>query len=393
MRVFACAIGSMGDVNPVIALGSALRQRGHEVFVLTTADARDKIRASGLCAHTVLAQQEWDAWRALPREADPDRENMKAWIHLALPAVAETIRFVWKHFVPGDSIGLAPAMTGAGFPFLREKFGIPHIELQYAPRDHHDAGQFDRMFGEVLNDIRQSVKLPPMHDGWLRWLLTPDRVIGLYPRWFLDASEVERPARVEATHYVFDRSDDASPLPASLLEFLDQGTAPLVITFGTYASADSALYESAIEACASLGERLVILTKYTAQLPSPLPAGCIAEQYVSLKHLFPRVAAVIHHGGAGTIAQAFRAGVPQVVCPMAFDQFVNADRVVSLGCGTRIDVADFKVDVVRYVIRNTLGDARLRAAAEAVSNRIDDDAVSAICELIERYARELGVTA
>lgn len=392
MRVFACAVGSLGDVNPVISLGGALQQRGHEVFVLTTADAQSKVRASGLHAHAVLGQQEWDAWRALPREPEPHLENMKAWIHMALPAVAETIRFVWQEFVPGGSIGLAPAMTGAGFPFLREKFQMPLVEIQYAPRDHLDAGEFDQMFGEVLNDIRQSIALPPMQDGWLRWLLTPDRALGLYPAWFLEASDIERPAHVTPTHYLFEPQDDAQPLPESLTDFLDRGTPPLVVTFGTYVTTDSVLYANAIEACAAIGERLVILTRYPEQLPSPLPPGCVAMPYVSLRQLFPRAAAVIHHGGAGTIAQAFRAGVPQIVCPMAFDQFVNADRVVALGCGIRIDVADFTVDVIRSVAASLTADTRIRTAAQATACRVDDDAASRICDLVERYARELGVT-
>ncbi|WP_313918060.1 glycosyltransferase [Tahibacter sp.] len=393
MIVFACAIGSLGDVNPVISLGSALQQRGHRVFVLTTADAETKVRESGLHAHAVLSQQQWDSWRTLPRESEPHLENMKAWIHMALPAVAETIRFVWQEFVPGDSIGLAPAMTGAGFPFLREKFQMPLIEIQYAPRVHLDAGEFDQMFGDVLNGIRKSIRLPPMQEGWLRWLLTPDRALGLYPEWFLDASDLERPANVIPLHYLFESQDDSRALSEELVDFLARGKAPLVVTFGTYAQTDAALYANAIEACVSIGERLVVLTRYPEQLPSPLPSGCMSVPYVSLKQLFPYASAVIHHGGAGTVAQAFRAGVPQIICPIAFDQFANADRVVALGCGTRIDRAEFRVDLITHVVANTVADAHMTQAAKVVAGRIDDDATSRVCEFIERYARELGVKA
>lgn len=393
MIVFACAIGSLGDVNPVISVGSALQQRGHRVFVLTTEDAESKVRESGLHAHAVLSQQEWDAWRSLPRESEPDLEILKAWVHVALPAVAETIRFIWREFVPGDSIGLAPAILGAGFPFFREKFQMPLIEVQYAPRLERDSGSFDQMFGDVLNRIRKSIRLPPMQDGWLRWLMTPDRTLGFYPEWFLDASDLERFATVTPMHYLFESQDDDRALPGELMDFLDRGKAPLVVTFGTFARTESALYANAIEACVSIGERLVVLTRYPEQLPSPLPAGCIAVPYVSLKQLFAHVSAVIHHGGAGTIAQAFRAGVPQIICPLAFDQFINADRVVALGCGTRIDRDEFQVDLIKRVVANTVADAHMTQAAKVISGRIDDDATPRICDLIERYARELGVTA
>lgn len=393
MIVFACAIGSLGDVNPVISLGSALQQRGHRVFVLTTEDAESKVRESGLHAHAVLSQQEWDAWRSLPLESEPDLENLKAWVHVALPAVAETIRFIWREFVPGDSIGLAPAMLGVGFRFFREKFQMPLIEVQYAPRLERDPGEFDQMFGDVLNRIGKSIRLPPMQDGWLRWLMTPDRALGFYPEWFLDGSDLERFASVTPMHYLFEPQDDDRALPGELMDFLDRGTAPLVVTFGTFARTESALYANAIEACVSIGERLVVLTRYPEQLPSPLPAGCIAVPYVSLKQLFAHASAVIHHGGAGTIAQAFRAGVPQIICPLAFDQFINADRVVALGCGTRIDRAEFQVDLIRRVVANTVADAHLIQAAKVIAGRIDDNATPRVCDLIERYARELGVTA
>lgn len=391
MKIFAAAVGSLGDVNPIISLGNALQRRGHQVFVLTTADAEGKVRSSGLHAHVVLGQQEWDAWRALPREAEPDLENMKAWVHTALPAVAETLRFVWQEFVPDRSIGLAPAMSGAGFPFLREKFGIPLIEVQYAPRNYLDRGEFDQMFGEILNRIRQRFKLPPMQSGWLRWLLTPDRALGLYPDWFLDATDAGSADRVTPVHYLFEPKDDARPLPAELTEFLDRGPPPLVITLGTYATADAQLYANAIEACVAIGHRLVVLTRYPEQLPSPLPAGCMTTPYVSLMRLLPRALAFIHHGGAGTVAQAFRAGVPQIICPIAFDQFVNADRVVALGCGTRIDRADFRVDRIQRVILDTAADTHLLHTAKAIAGRIDANATSRVCELIERYAHELGV--
>ena len=393
MIVFACAVGSLGDVNPIISVGSALQQRGHRVFVLTTGDAESKVRESGLHAHVVLSQQEWDAWRSLPRESEPELESLKAWVHVALPAVAETIRFIWHEFVPGDSIGLAPAMLGAGFPFFREKFRMPLIEIQYAPRVEHEAGAFDQMFGDVLNRIRKSMQLPPMQDGLLRWLVTPDRTLGFYPEWFLDASGLERTADVTPLHYLFDPKDDSRALPGELMDFLDRGTAPLVATFGTFARTESALYANAIEACVSIGERLVVLTRYPEQLPSPLPAGCLAVPYVSLKQLFPHASAVIHHGGAGTIAQAFRAGLPQIICPLAFDQFVNADRVVALGCGTRIDRAAFQVDLIKRVVAKTVADVHMAQVAKVVAGRIDDNATPRVCDLIERYARELGVTA
>jgi rhamnosyltransferase subunit B len=400
VRVFISAIGSLGDVNPMITLGTALKRRGHQVALLAVADALEQIKSRGLHAHCVLGQQEYDAWRALPRPTlseEPtrirmDRENMNALTHVVLPAIAETIQFVWRRHIPGRSIGLTPAPSGAGFAFLRERLQMPVFEVRFAPRDHENSGEFDNHFGTLLDDIRSSIDLPPLRQGWLRWLLTYDRAIGLYPSWFSDASRV-RQSNVVPTTYLFESQDDARQLPAELDAFLAQGPPPVVATFGTYASFSNDLYRRVIDACTALRERLVIATRYPEQLPAQLPTNCITVRYVSFKRLLPCAAAIIHHGGAGTIAGAFRAGIPQIICPMAFDQFDNADTVVSLGCGLHVDSTSVSAIDLQNLLQRAIRDPQLHEAARKIAGYFDPsrDASSEICRLIEQFAHERGV--
>jgi rhamnosyltransferase subunit B len=390
MRIFMMAIGSLGDANPIISLGLTLQRRGHEVFVLTTADSDAKIRSAGLNTHVVLSQKDFDAWRNKEREQDPDVENTKAFVHVALPAIAETVRFVWKHKVPGQTIGLGPVVLTSGLMFLREKFGIPVIELQYAPRPKYDPQMFDVLFGDIMGDVAASIGLVRDRSNWLDILCDCDRVIGLYPDWFLDAADTTGCVTAIPTNYLFVPTDDAQALPDELSRFLDAGAPPLAVTFGSYATTDGNLFEKAIEACGELRQRLVIITKYPEQLPSPLPEHCINVGYVSLQRLFPRLCAVIHHGGAGTIAQAFRAGTPQIVCPMAFDQFINADRVAALGCGSIIDHNDFHEDTLARVISDTLCDPMIGLHTRNIAARFDSsDSSDSICDTIEAHGLRL----
>ncbi len=390
MRIFLVAIGSLGDVNPVISLAGVLQRRGHDVYVLTTADADDKIRAANLKTHIVLSQQDYDTWRGLEREQDPDRENMKAFVRMVLPSIAETVRFVWQRFIPGSTVGLAPVPAGCGLMFMREKFGMPVIELQYAPRRDDDSALFDSIFGQILGDVAASIGLSRNRRSWLELLSCCDRTIGLYPDWFHVAGRTSDCVEAIPTDYLFMPADDAHPLPDNLACFLDAGPAPVAVTFGTYATTDGALFESAIDACRQLGQRLVIITRYPEQLPSPLPAHCINVGYVSLRSLFPRSRAVIHHGGAGTIAQAFRAGIPQIVCPMAFDQFINAERVVSLGCGGIIDHADLNADSLARITERVVGDAEIdRRVRDTAMKFQPGDSCERICETIEEHALQL----
>lgn len=390
MRIFLVAIGSLGDVNPVISLAGGLQRRGHDVYVLTTADADAKIRAANLKTHIVLSQQDYDTWRSAEREQDPDRENMKAFVRMVLPSIAETVRFVWQRFIPGRTVGLTPVPAGCGLMFMREKFGMPVIELQYAPRREDDPSLFDSIFGEILGDVAASIGLSRNRRRWLELICGCDRTIGLYPDWFHVAGDTSNCVAAIPTDYLFMPADDAHPLPENLTRFLDAGTAPVAVTFGTYATTDGTLFESAIDACRQLRQRLVIISKYPEQLPSPLPEHCINVGYVSLRRLFPRLRAVIHHGGAGTIAQAFRAGIPQIVCPMAFDQFINAERVVSLGCGKTIDRIEFDADTLARIIDSVVNDPEIDRHARSIATRFEPgDSCERICETIEGHALQL----
>ncbi len=78
----------------------------------------------------------------------------------------------------------------------------------------------------------------------------------------------------------------------------------------------------------------ILLSSNLDEIPKVLPPNVVAAKYLPFSRIFPHCSAVVHHGGVGTTSQCFRAGVPQLVLPMAFDQFDNAQRVLQLGCGS-----------------------------------------------------------
>jgi UDP:flavonoid glycosyltransferase YjiC (YdhE family) len=90
-------------------------------------------------------------------------------------------------------------------------------------------------------------------------------------------------------------------------------------------------FRTSIEACRRINRRGVLLTRHAEQIPQNLPDGIIHVPYAPFSQLLPHVAALVHHGGIGTSAQAMRAGVRQLVTPMAHDQFDNAARLKRLG--------------------------------------------------------------
>jgi vancomycin aglycone glucosyltransferase len=138
--------------------------------------------------------------------------------------------------------------------------------------------------------------------------------------------------RVEQVGALF--LDDPTPLPAPLEAFLAEGPPPVYLGFGSVKDADPAgTTRLLLEAVAAAGVRAVVSRGGAGLGEGPLPEGVLSVGPVSHGALLPRVAAVVHHGGAGTTHAALRAGVPQVVVPHLFDQFDFARRVHALGVG------------------------------------------------------------
>ncbi|APA99840.1 glycosyltransferase [Nocardia seriolae] len=125
---------------------------------------------------------------------------------------------------------------------------------------------------------------------------------------------------------------DPAPLGDEIEEFLAAGEPPVYFGFGSMHLAPETA-RAAIDAARAPGRRAIVLRGWAGLAPIDDAPDCLAVGEVDHRALFPRVAAVVHHGGAGTTTAVSRAGVPQVVVPQLFDQFYWADRVRTLGLG------------------------------------------------------------
>ena len=144
----------------------------------------------------------------------------------------------------------------------------------------------------------------------------------------------------------FPLFDDAfgDSLSKDILKFLKQGTPPLVFTPGTANEFGKHFFEEGIKTCQKMNKRGLLLTQYPKQLPSSLPPGVQHFPYAPLSQILPHCKALIHHGGIGTCAQALRAGIPQIIQPLNFDQFDNSARVLKLGVGHTILARTFAMN-------------------------------------------------
>lgn len=192
---------------------------------------------------------------------------------------------------------------------------------------------------------------------------------------------VKRPAdwaeHFQVTGYLFDDDPDWTP-PMDLSDFLAAGDAPVYIGFGSMPdSKPEATTRTIIDAVQQTGKRAVILTGWAGLGADDVPKNIHILKYAPHSWLFPKMAAVVHHGGAGTTASGFRAGVPTVIVPHQGDQGYWGRTVKNLGVGTA------------PIPRKKLTADKLAAAIqEATGNRDMQDRAA---ELAQKIAAEDGV--
>ena len=159
--------------------------------------------------------------------------------------------------------------------------------------------------------------------------------------------------------------------------FLESGEPPILVGFGSMpAGADAS--RQLIGAVRAVGRRILVSRGWAGLDLIDNAPDCMAVGDVSYDVLFPRVATVVHHGGAGTTAAAARAGIPQVITPMFGDQFYWASRIVDLGLGATTPYSTMTEESLRGALREALDPAAaVRARTLAVQVRWDGAAVAA----------------
>ncbi len=415
MRVLIMAVGSLGDILPFAAIGVHLARRGHDVRFYGNGYFRRHVEDLGLHFTATSDAADYEAFLRSPAATDP-RQGMRAVAAGVLGKVASSYRIMRDDVVPGETIVLGSTFASFATRLLRDIDRVPGAVIHLSPsllRSEFAAPRFsplgpmaglprvvkrliwramdrkfmDPLYTEPFNAIRAEFGLAPVARMFHRWLHEADAALCLVPPWFAPR-QPDWPAQVALTGFPLVEQGAGEPLPTEVAAFLDAGAAPLVITAGTANAVSHAFFGAALGACALLGMRAIVVTGDAGQLPAVLPDGVIHADYVPFAALLPRAAAFVHHGGIGSVSQAMRAGIPQLVQPMAFDQFDNAGRVVQLGVGREILPRRFQAERVARELTSLLADRQTAAACKALAERLREErGIGAACDaLLEKLA-------
>ena len=416
MDALLVALGSHGDVHPFVGLGLTLRGRGHAVTVVANAHFQSLIERAGLEFVELGTDQEY---RRLT--ADPDLWHDSRSFKVVFDSVLGTVRplyeiverFVVRSKVAGSGDAVVAASSlGFGARVAQEKLGVPTASVHLSPalfRSAHDtpivpgaplrpwmpgwlkrlifaAGDryvIDRLLAPSLNAFRAELGLSPISGVLRNWVHSPRLTLGLFPEWFAPV-QPDWPKQIRLTGFPLYDESGIEPLSPQLLQFLGAGAPPIAFTPGSAMWQGRSFFESAARACQLLGRRGLLLTRHGEHIPPNLPPGVCHVDYAPFSELLPRCAALVHHGGIGTSAQAMSAGVRQVVMPMAYDQPDNAGRMARLGVAAILPPNQFRGPTLARVLGEVLDSSQAAVNCGAVAERfVGVDSLASTCELIE----------
>jgi len=347
MKLIVATYGTEGDARPFAALCRGLMDAGHEARLLADAATLDSARVLGVPTTALAGDIRGtlgsdhaiagvvakgggfnDTARALAKIAN---QNAESWLRTIIEAgrgcdailvagLAAFVGFSAAEYlgVKGIGAGMIPITPTATFP-------SPFLPPKWVPRLFNGASHgfvnamLWRAFRDKTNAARAMFKLPPRKAVWTGHPM----VYGVSPN--LLPMPADWPANAHLSGQWLVRSPVWMPPPA-LANFLAAGEAPIYIGFGSMTGFDNTrLLDALIEAMA--GRRVLFYPGWSGIDPKALPDNFLAIGDTPHDWLFPRTAAVIHHGGSGTSHSAARAGVPSIVTPFAGDQFFWAERL------------------------------------------------------------------
>lgn len=412
--------GSRGDVQPYVALGVGLKAAGHDVCLAAPGTFEDFVLGHGLRFHPTSMNPQ-DAVREALRGGDANLLEF-AWRsrHILTPIMEANAREYLEACRGADAV-IYTSVGFLGYGIARD-LNLPRVGAMYGPLINPTclypssfapvfSGRLDLSgtpFAALYNRLTYTVSQQLM---WQLLRSPANRALRATPGLssfstggpFREANRDREPMlngwsprvlpqppdwgdHLPVTGYWFlDRPDDWRP-PEGLADFLDSGPPPVSVGFGSMSGEGSEeLAETALRSLERAGKRGVLVAGWGGMTNADLPDEVFKVDEIPYDWLFERVAAAVHHGGAGTTAASLRAGAPTIVVPFFADQSFWGARVAGLGVGPRpIPRAKLSAERLAAAIRET-EDAGMRERARLLGSGIRaEDGVSRAVEEFHR---------
>lgn len=421
MKITINTFGTRGDIQPYIALSLGLRQAGHSVRILTHQIFEPFVKEYDLDFYPL----DLDPREVLINQALSDLGNntirITRWMKENFKPVLREIFEVTLAANQDTELMLNSGLSFAGW-HVAEKLSIPSLATFLWPMtpSRHFLGAIGKIpptwlpfrgvinyyTTKLFNQLFYNLMLPPVNE-------CRKEVLSLRPMkareyWSLDSPQsatsiiygyssivVPKPPdwsnnQQISGYWFLDTSEGYEP-ETTLLEFLEKGSPPVYIGFGSMVDHEQEeITQIVVNALQESNQHGILSGGWGALGSGHLPDSILRVDSVPHDWLFPRMAAVIHHGGAGTTAAGLRAGVPSVVVPSFGDQFFWGWRVQELGVGPKsIPRKKLTTAKLARAIQQAVNDDVIKSKAAQIGQQIrSENGVGTAVQLIETFARD-----
>ncbi len=420
MKILIATYGSRGDVQPYVALGKGLQHAGHHVTIGTSKRFSSFIEKHGLkygyMSDGLLSIIDTYQGRHMLENTTSIFDMVKQNIKLAKqlkPLQVAQIRETWEmaKTIKPDFILFNPNVGVA--PHISEKLGIgcmlatpvpafvPTTERPFIMLPHLNLGGWynrlsykiinllsEQFLGKYIEDFRSDIGLARLKK--IDFLKTAEGM-DIPVLHALSEAVVPRPSdwplSVYITGYWFLDYENSWRPPQDLQTFVEAGPPPIYVGFGSMAGRyPQRLASTVIEALQIANLRGIIATGWGGLTPETLPESIFKIESVPHDWLFPRVSAVVHHGGAGTTAAGLRAGKPSVIIPFFGDQPFWGRHLHVLGVGVKpISQKKLTAQKLAAAIKHVVSNPVMKRKAKDIGKKIrEEDGIGKAVTVIEK---------
>jgi UDP:flavonoid glycosyltransferase YjiC (YdhE family) len=383
MRIVLAPVGTRGDVQPLVALGLLLRNRGHDVVCSAPENFESFIQSHGLPfapnapGYTQFFQEIQkapflDVWasqfpsqfRLLDEISKGADAIVGSMLQAAGPSIAEKHGAAYCFMMPGPIF--IRSREYPPVPLRQQDLPPWRNDLAWRERGH----EWNQVLLEPLNRERAALDLAPVADSQDH-ILHSGRVLMAYDAVLAPPPVFHYPRVTTTGSWHLDEGQ----LDDDLRQFCETSPRPVFVGFGSMANADpQGLLRTIVEGVKRSGQRAVIGAGWSAMSSGSLPESCRLIQSAPFHLLFPQVAAAVHHGGAGTTAAAARAGIPQAIVPHFSDQYFWGERIRRGGLGPApVPIEELTAERLAAMIDTMISTPSMGEAARAAAAQIDPD--------------------
>ncbi len=416
MKVLITTAGSHGDVLPFIALSNEFIKKGYEVILYANPFFKSLISNNEIKFVEIGTIEEYKKMFRSSNNSDSVKSfKLVASEFMRLcPIYYQAMK---KDISEDNTISISSSLLFAG-RLLEETHNIPCVTIHLSPsvfRSNINPARLvpnwieaktplfikniswwvlDKLFYEPnftkpLNKIRKELGLNTINRIFKSWIHEGSLVIGLFPKWFAKPQSDWFEKSVLVDFPLYDNGEN-NTLSQDILDFLNSDSPKVGFSAGTATATAQEFFKVSIEACKKLEVKAILLSHFSEQIPTNLPKNVMHINYAPFSKLLPKLSLFVHHGGIGSTSQTLKAGIPQIIRPVAFDQFDNSIRAVNLGVAKEILAENYNVKNVINTVNEILNNDCYKDNALSIAKKFEDaDSVLKVCDLIlEKFDKE-----